>query len=252
MSHFVVVVALPGHLLTHDELDAALDAALAPYDENVEMPRYVRHTRDELIRRERESMEQMFSIGSVGRYLADPVEYAEKYGGMKGHLAHVRQLIDEKPLDTWTDEQWHIRALQSYEPDEIGPVGEVYSTYNPRSKWDWWSVGGRWAGFFKFREGIDEATYDRLGTRPSIFDLPEDMDPMATDCARKGDLTRESLDRTPYAYVDPELGWIEKGQMGWFGMSSGDKPESEWQEQYAAWLGSLDDKTWLVAVDAHI
>src|SRR5262245_57979732 len=28
--------------------------------------------------------------------------------------------------------------------------GRVYtlSTYNPDSKWDWWSVGGRWRGYF--------------------------------------------------------------------------------------------------------
>ena len=28
-----------------------------------------------------------------------------------------------------------------------------YSTYNPNSKWDWYSIGGRWSGFFKLKPG---------------------------------------------------------------------------------------------------
>lgn len=28
-----------------------------------------------------------------------------------------------------------------------------FSTYNPNSKWDWYSVGGRWTGFFKLKPG---------------------------------------------------------------------------------------------------
>jgi hypothetical protein len=35
----------------------------------------------------------------------------------------------------------------------IGPKGEIYSTYNPQSKWDWYLIGGRWAGFFKLSRG---------------------------------------------------------------------------------------------------
>ena len=30
-----------------------------------------------------------------------------------------------------------------------GGTGRVMSTYNPESKWDWWTVGGRWNGYFK-------------------------------------------------------------------------------------------------------
>ncbi len=31
--------------------------------------------------------------------------------------------------------------------------GSWYSRTNPNYKWDWWVVGGRWAGFFKLKEG---------------------------------------------------------------------------------------------------
>ena len=27
--------------------------------------------------------------------------------------------------------------------------GNIYSTYNPKSKWDWWTEGGRWCGMLK-------------------------------------------------------------------------------------------------------
>lgn len=36
--------------------------------------------------------------------------------------------------------------------------GNIYSTYNPKSKWDWYSEGGRWGGFLKVgRQHKDEA-----------------------------------------------------------------------------------------------
>lgn len=55
-----------------------------------------------------------------------------------------------------------------------------------------------------------------------------------------------------YAFVD-ENGWIEPGQMGWWGMSS-DTPESmkKYADQFMKWLldGNQDD--WVVCVDCHI
>jgi hypothetical protein len=35
----------------------------------------------------------------------------------------------------------------------MGKNGEVYSTRNPKSKWDWYELGGRWTGFLKLKEG---------------------------------------------------------------------------------------------------
>lgn len=39
-----------------------------------------------------------------------------------------------------------------YAKDETGAWFE-YSTYNPKSKWDWYELGGRWSGFFEIKSG---------------------------------------------------------------------------------------------------
>lgn len=35
--------------------------------------------------------------------------------------------------------------------DAAGDVKEVIDRTNPNAKWDWWTVGGRWAGFFALK-----------------------------------------------------------------------------------------------------
>ena len=53
----------------------------------------------------------------------------------------------------------------------------------------------------------------------------------------------------PYAMlVNGE--WFEKGTMGWFGISEGDK--DDWPAQFRALLADLSDDTTLTVVDCHI
>jgi hypothetical protein len=45
-----------------------------------------------------------------------------------------------------------------------------YTRYNPKSKWDWYSVGGRWTGYFKLKPGCRGST-----GRPGIMtEAPEE------------------------------------------------------------------------------
>src|SRR5690606_10338562 len=86
MSHFTVTVALPG-TLSEDEITEALAAALAPYDENKEVPRYVKHTRAELIEKGREEIAE-FRERAYEKYMADPVAYAAECRNLH-HLDYV-------------------------------------------------------------------------------------------------------------------------------------------------------------------
>lgn len=47
-------------------------------------------------------------------------------------------------------------------------------------------------------------------------------------------------------------GWHEKGEMGWFSMSSGDKTEQDWRNFCQDTLTKADESHWLVIVDCHI
>lgn len=122
---------------------------LEPFDENTRVDRYVKSTKAELIEKERADIAE-YAKGRYAKYLADP----EKYAAECKNETHIKYVRDEFPKRlSWTDDELYAEAIRFYEPEDIGPEGEVYSTYNPKSKWDWYSVGGRWAGFFKLKPG---------------------------------------------------------------------------------------------------
>jgi hypothetical protein len=61
----------------------------------------------------------------------------------------------------------------------------------------------------------------------------------------------EASQFTPYAVVlNGE--WYEKGQMGWFGMSSNNMDETVWESKVKELIDSVDDDTVFTLVDAHI
>lgn len=203
-----------------------------------------------------------------------------------------------------------------------------YNTYNPDSKWDWYSIGGRWSGFFKLKEGAEgipgtpglftdpapegradiarkgDIDFDGMmievgreaaqawdafygivsghGWEPVDFAdfMPEEEDievrrrawwnmPVIKDLKAAnvmpwGSITEAYLPKredhiaraargsaVTYALVtDGE--WYERGQMGWFGLSSDDMSQDDWHNIWWKIVGDLDDDTMLTVVDCHI
>jgi len=140
MSHFAVLV-----------IGDNVEEQLAKYDESIEMPRYVKHTKEELIVEEKKSIEE-YKNGTYAQYLADPVKYAENVNN-ENHLKYVSEEFPKK-LEM-NDEEIYQQAIKYYEEEYLGPDGEVYSTYNPDSKWDWYEVGGRYAGRIAVKDGVE-------------------------------------------------------------------------------------------------
>ena len=60
------------------------------------------------------------------------------------HYKSFEECYASKGRD-WNDNRWR--------KDDDG-VWREYSTYNPDSKWDWYEVGGRWAGTLELKEGV--------------------------------------------------------------------------------------------------
>ena len=108
-----------------------------------------------------------------------------------------------------------------------------WTTYNPKSQWDWYEVGGRWEGFFKLT-GEDRWV----------------------DSAYKGEIDfegmkQQDIEPLTFAYVkDGE--WHERAQMGWFAVTSNERPEGEWEKEFKDMLDSLPDDTLLTLFDCHI
>jgi|GEM_PF-1585060 hypothetical protein len=70
----------------------------------------------------------------------------------------------------------------------LDPQIRCFKRTNPQAKWDWWTIGGRWTGFFKLRRG-------KTGTtgRPGV--MGDQAKPGYVDQVRKGDIDLAGMQR---------------------------------------------------------
>lgn len=151
MSHFCVLV-----------IGEDPESQLSKFDENLVMPRYVSYTKEQLIAKKREEIEE-YKNGTYTKFLKDPVKYESECS----NEAHINYLKNEFPKKLkWTDEEIYLDAIEFEEKEDIGKDGEIYSTYNPNSKWDWYQLGGRYSG----RLILKESTKGKLGDLTLLAD----------------------------------------------------------------------------------
>lgn len=200
MSHFTVLVI-------HEEHET-LEYLLAPFDENVSVPRYKERASEENVQQ------------AIKFFTENPTNLAN----------------DNLPLsilDDLTIAGKSVAAtatlLGSYVRSDSRMAGHdkdgyfTWSTYNPQSKWDWYVVGGRWSNYFDLKpECVDDPRVQR-GDQPAIggFDptVRGKCDSAPKGCidlegmrARAGEKARERyreihelIDDTPPAVLWPEF-----------------------------------------------
>ena len=220
--------------------DQSVEDLLAPYDENLRVDKYVEYTRQEAI------------------------EHARKYF---------------KDTEKMTDEQcWQLMANDAGEgmTDEDG---NIYSTYNPQSKWDWWQEGGRWSGLLKLhgvpvdsgRVGDVEFPFDQHAYEASLrfWDVIVDHKPQREDehffalykeqyyrdyYGDRETYARHMAQFSTYAVVTPDGVWHGKGDMGWWGLSSESADEArDWEEHFKErFIDTADPDDYVTIVDCHI
>ena len=297
MSHFSVAVITKGCPTLDD-----IEEILKPYDENRDVLHYI--SREELIKQVRDDIDS-YAKTSYADYLKDKEKYVETYKDNPNHIKYITKIFPEKLK--WTDEQCYQSAISSYEAEDIMPDGSIKSTYNPDSKWDWWEIGGRWAGLLYVKDTSD----GYIGNQSWVFGKSnsyscEHEGLQKVDCAKIKDLvfpdseqkaqeaarfwelyiegqpaiteadkklvesiwyrpeyyrdhyqTKENYVRcsatfTTYAAVTKDGKWHQQGQMGWFGMSSGDD-EVAWSDGYQKLIfDDADEDDYITIVDCHI
>lgn len=141
MSHFAIIV-----------IGEDLEDQLAKFDESIDMPEYVQLTKEGLIAKQKKEIEE-YKNGTYAEYLADPIAYAIACNDNENHLKYVSEDFPKKLV--MTDEELYQESIKYCEPEELGPNGELLSTYNPDSKWDWYQVGGRYAGRIAVKDGVE-------------------------------------------------------------------------------------------------
>lgn len=271
MSHFAVLV------ISNSDSEFELASLLSPYDENMEVAPYVKYTRDEAIATVRE--ETADGIRRQTRRLDDPKQALsddERERCLKWYKIY-------KEREHWTDEQCYEYMRSDYPMTDDN--GSLLSTYNQKSKWDWWSVGGRFSCEYLRDKGsgqyVDEMWAEDLCLVPDKeqyesykrwWEINVDGDePKEGDEKDERMLLRPEYYREFYknketyatilslpifrAVVTPDGVWHEKGQMGWFAMSSETPEESiEWDWNFVErfLVPAISANNYLTVVDCHI
>ena len=238
MSHFTVMVIGEDH-----------KKQLAPFNENLELPRYVKYTKQQVIDEERKNIED-YKNGRYAEYLKDKEAYR---ASCKNNGHHSNYLENEFPkMLEYTDEQLYAKGIEDFEQSEIGPDGEVYSTSNPNSKWDWYEVGGRWPGMLKLKQGVTPIAPVNFswGWMREPEEMQKVLSENCADIAFKKDIA--NLDEIVCFALLKDGKWYERGQMGWWAIASDEKPDDVWDAEFKKLVSELPDDTLITIVDCHI
>ena len=228
----------------HEE-DQDIDDLLAPYSENLEVEPYIAYTKEQAIRHCKEHWRDEYTAGKSD------------------------------------EELWKALAMEYN--NNTDKEGNIYSTYNPDSKWDWYQVGGRWSGHLKLKPSCEYECADEAYVHEVDFsdDLEEYLYALRFwDVVVDGKPQKDGEeifsfygpkyyldyygDRETYArrvsqwivraVVTPDGVWHEKGEMGWFGCSSESPEEAgDWDDHFKERFIDTADPDWVITiVDCHI
>lgn len=289
MSHYTVLA-----IVRKDARNRSLRTLLAPYYEGKRVKPYVAKTKAQLIDEEatkiskhRRSHEAALRL-SKEEYFA----IAEK-GDLYGNYERMREDLPEEDdsIDLRDDDALFHRVKKLY-GSELNKDGDCISTYNPNSKWDWYSIGGRWPGQLRLKSGqaVDSA-------RAGLVDWDAMFSPDPKAAAKNAEFwdeyvlgnipegvedadkylyakfgfvlyrpeyylefygTKEDYVRrmglwSTYAVLD-DKGWHEPGAMGWFGRSAATaESKKDWEDNFRSrFIDTLDPEDRVVVIDCHI
>lgn len=144
MSHFLTLV-----------IGDEPEKQLVKYDENLELPMHLYMTKEQLIGEKRKEIEE-YKKNYYDVFLQDKDAYLANC-----RKEHADYIENEFPKHlNWTDEQMYEDAVKYYRMDidegskgiEIHEDGSVWRTYNNDAKWDWYQMGGRYAGRLQLKD----------------------------------------------------------------------------------------------------
>lgn len=129
MSHFSVAVFTDEYM--------TVEGLLRPFDESIEVEKYIYLTKEDIIQRGKDKIKYLNKL--YKKYMKDKRMYRREHCG---NIEHLRLIKKIPAILKWNDKKIYEHEIRYYNEEEISKDGGVYSTYNPDSKWDWYTI--RW------------------------------------------------------------------------------------------------------------
>jgi hypothetical protein len=197
----------------------------------------------------------------------------------KKHLLDGGRQELEKALAPYNEATENPKYLK-FEEDDDCDVDEKtkrrgYWT-NPNAKWDWYQIGGRWSDLIKpissaeisnidfsvnkddyakaarFWEVVVNQSPLRKDEDESSFNTFFNADYYRNRYGTKKVFATEQASFSPFALIDIDGVWHEKGEMGWFGMNSSNKSSAASFRKLFNKIIKEHQTDYLTIVDCHI
>lgn len=270
MSHSTVLVILPKDTpLTTEALHDAVETALAPFDENMAVPPYEKPCSCVGLEAQVAAREQAAAaaVAVTGKTMEDyraafstddriarmqAGERVDLDAAWAAHIADYAAAYDARYAEVLAADP--RRDAPDPACASCGGTGVRTTTYNPQSKWDWYSIGGRWNGDFLCGNAEDEGARERTGKAAieAIIARSEDeAQVFVATWGGNGGRCRDCQHGPQFAVLTPDGEWHQKGQMGWWGMVTDEQPAKSWEAEYYELLSGHPDHP-CVLVDVHI
>lgn len=132
--------------------DGDYESALAPYNSALEVELHRIRTRAEVIKEKRESLAKWKPGDEAYEYLIHHFDFSSD----DALLESIKKSME---YDTYT---------------KFDSNGDLFSTYNPKSLWDWYDVGGRYTGSLVLRKGFDPEYEEDMRNNGEFDQVVED------------------------------------------------------------------------------
>ena len=250
MSHYSCMVIMSAHTARGSSIRDNLTKVLAPYSEHLEVTPYVENSVAELETERQELVAKLQELVAKGE---EPQDYL------------VAAADTSVPLQAW--------AKEYYGRELFDDAGNMLTTYNPLSKWDWWELGGRFSHQLVTLQGkrVDTTTVSNLDLAATeAMEKTQALNSWKHIHAEKNSTLRDFLligepDTQEayvakhgafytYAVIDRLGQWYARGEMLYFGVTK-DEPgdEETWRANFKRhWLDTLREDDIIAIVDLHI
>ena len=222
-----------------------------------------------VLHEEWQNVDEMLAPYSEGLETEPRLEYT-RYRAIGYAREHYKELRDKSD-----EECWKFMADGYITDDE----GNLYTTYNLQTRWDYYTIGGNWDGYLRVNgKHVNTARIGEIDFTPDeeeyqkalrFWDVVVEHAPAKPEeefysffkeqhfIVYYGD--RETFARrqamfSTHAVVTPNGHWHECGRMGWFGLSRETPEESAyWHEHYfERFIKDADPNLMMTIVDCHI
>lgn len=191
----------------------------------------------------------------------DAYDITEKYI----EIAFPNEVARKQELEKLTDELWEnavykprntieqdflekhpLKDSPGKDCEECKGTGLAKCTYNPKSKWDWYRIGGRWDGFLTKNEKESCNGFNFGDDHESV------VNNHITIAEHKKQLEEDWNKNRCFGIISIDGKWIEKGSMGWWGIVTDEEDPETFKKMYLDTLNEANDDDFIVSIDCHI